>query len=211
MFAVRRKDPVEAGEVDPGPGHQGGQPGDKIERLEDDVRRAVPIWGFQLVADISVRRERQALFRNRRAADVAAQPVLDPEGWYRTGDLGSIDDSGYLRFSARVTDMIKTGGINVAPAEVEDFSALHPAVHDVAVVGAPDSDTGEVVVAFVVPTDSSTFATEELLSYCRERMAAFKVPAQLRVMRELPKTDTGKLERRTLRELAITIVNGPDA
>ena len=77
MFAVRRKDPVEAGEVDPGPGHQGGQPGDKIERLEDDVRRAVPIWGFQLVADISVRRERQALFRNRRAADVAAQPFAD--------------------------------------------------------------------------------------------------------------------------------------
>ena len=75
MCAVRRKDPVEAGEVDPRPGHQGGQPGDKIERLEDDVRRAVPIGGFQLLADISVRRERQALLRNGWPTDVAAQPL----------------------------------------------------------------------------------------------------------------------------------------
>jgi fatty-acyl-CoA synthase len=130
-------------------------------------------------------------------ADVA----FGDDGWFRTGDLGSLDEHGALHFSSRATEMVKTGGINVAPREVEEFLAMHPAVQTAAVVGAPDERLSEVVVAFVVPRPGAAVAEEELRSFCSERIAGYKVPARIHVVDDLPATDTGKLARRRLVEL----------
>jgi acyl-CoA synthetase (AMP-forming)/AMP-acid ligase II len=97
--------------------------------------------------------------------------------------------------------MIKTGGINVAPREVEEFLAMHPAIENVAVVGVPDERLAEVVVAFVVARAGQDPTDGELRSWCAERIASYKVPARIHVIPELPATDTGKLARRALVEL----------
>jgi len=133
-----------------------------------------------------------------------ASEAFGADGWYRTGDLASLDDEGCLHFSARATEMIKTGGINVAPREVEEFIAMHPAVHEVAVVGAPDETLGEVVVAFVVPRPGHDITEGEVRSFCSERIGAYKVPRRIHMVDDLPKTDTGKLARRSLVELDAT-------
>ena len=130
-----------------------------------------------------------------------AGTAFGADGWYRTGDLGAVDEDGALSFSSRATEMIKTGGINVAPREVEEFLALHPAVRTAAVVGAPDVRLAEVVVAFVVCADGVTASAGELRAFCAERIAAYKVPARIHVVDELPTTDTGKLARAQLVEL----------
>jgi fatty-acyl-CoA synthase len=131
----------------------------------------------------------------------ATARAFGPDGWYRSGDLGSLDEGGALHFHSRATEMIKTGGINVAPREVEEFLALHPAVQSAAVVGVPDERLTEVVVAFVVPRAGHTPTADELRSHCAERIAGFKVPARIHVLEKLPTTDTGKLARRALVEL----------
>ena len=99
------------------------------------------------------------------------------------------------------TEMIKTGGINVAPREVEEFLAMHPAIENVAVVGVPDERRAEVVVAFVVAAPGDATDPAELRAWCAERIASYKVPARIHMIDELPATDTGKLARRALVEL----------
>lgn len=130
-----------------------------------------------------------------------AGAAFGQDGWYRTGDLGWLDEENTIHFSSRATEMIKTGGINVAPREVEEFLALHPSVREAAVVGAPDERLAEVVVAFVVTEAGATASGDELRTYCAQRIAAYKVPARVHVLSELPMTDTGKLARRRLVEL----------
>jgi fatty-acyl-CoA synthase len=135
------------------------------------------------------------------AADGTTEPAADGDGYYHTGDLGLVDEDGHVRFRARLTELIKRGGANVSPLEVEDFLQTHPAVGAAAVVGAPHPTLGEVAIAFVVPAEGATLAPRELEAYCRERLAGFKVPAEIRLRDELPKTDTGKLDRRALAAL----------
>jgi fatty-acyl-CoA synthase len=123
------------------------------------------------------------------------------DGWYRTGDLGSLDENGDIAFSSRATEMIKTGGINVAPREVEEFLAMHDAVASAAVVGVPDEQMAEVVVAFVVAREGEHPSEADLRSFCGERIAGYKVPVRIHLVAEMPATDTGKLARRELVEL----------
>lgn len=130
-----------------------------------------------------------------------AQAAFGADGWYRTGDLGSLDEGGALHFSSRATEMIKTGGINVAPREVEEFLAMHPDVETAAVVGVPDERLAEAVVAFVIPRTGHRASDSELREFCSERIAGYKVPVRIHVVDELPATDTGKLARRRLVEL----------
>jgi fatty-acyl-CoA synthase len=119
-----------------------------------------------------------------------------------TGEVGQIHVRGYagggLHFSARDTEMIKTGGINVAPLEVEEFLMTHPDVLEVAVIGVEDERASEVVVAFAVARPS--LSAEQLRSWCAERLAAYKVPARIHLLAELDRTDTGKISRRRLLE-----------
>lgn len=129
--------------------------------------------------------------------------VLTSDGWFRTGDQMRIRDDGAVEFAARLTDMIKTSGINVAPAEVESYLSGHPGVAEVAVVGAPHPARGEVVIAFVI---GEGLDADGLRQYCRDGIAGYKVPWQVLVVPELPRTGTGKLTRTLLVEQAASAV-----
>ncbi|MEW6442555.1 MAG: long-chain-fatty-acid--CoA ligase [bacterium] len=121
-------------------------------------------------------------------------------GWHHTGDLGRMDESGYLYFVDRIKDMIKTGGENVASADVEASLLSHPKVFDAAVIGMPDEVWGEAVTALVVPAQGQTLEEKELLAWCKSRMAAFKVPKKVFVVAELPRNPSGKILKRELRQ-----------
>src|SRR5215467_2180226 len=132
--------------------------------------------------------------------DPEANAALYRGGWHHTGDVACRDEHGWLYFLDRKKDMIKTGGENVASQEVEEAIAQHPAVAEVAVVGLPDPYWIEKVVACVVPLPGAEVTSDELLTYARARLAGFKVPKQIHLMKEFPKNPTGKVLKRTLRE-----------
>jgi len=126
--------------------------------------------------------------------------VFDERGRFRTGDLGHLDAAGELYFDGRLKDMIKPGGENVAALEVEMFLLQHPAVHQAAVVGVPDDDLGEAVMAIIEVTEGHTLSEADLIAYCRGRIANFRIPRHIRFVAEWPMTGSGKLLKRELRE-----------
>jgi long-chain acyl-CoA synthetase len=122
-------------------------------------------------------------------------------GWYHTGDMGFMDDQGYLTLVDRKKDMIISGGENVYSVEVESVLSLHPAVAEVAVIGVPDERWGEAVTAVVVPRAGAVQNAEELIGFCRGKIANFKVPKAIVFRSEpLPKTGPGKIAKRVLRD-----------
>jgi acyl-CoA synthetase (AMP-forming)/AMP-acid ligase II len=126
--------------------------------------------------------------------------LLD-DGWFRTGDLGRIDDDGFVWIGGRVSDMINRGGNKVFPAHVEEALLEQPHVRDVAVVGIPDERLGEVPVAFVV-TITGDLDEHELTEWCRARLTPYKIPVRFLAIDELPRNETGKVVRATLVGLA---------
>jgi len=127
------------------------------------------------------------------------------DGWLRTGDIGHLDDAGYLYLTDRAKDVIITGGSNVYPREVEEVLLAHPAVADVAVVGQPDQLWGESIYAVVVAVPGTDPNADELIAYCRTRLAVFKKPRTVVFVNELPKNATGKVLRHDLRALTATL------
>jgi long-chain acyl-CoA synthetase len=123
-----------------------------------------------------------------------------PEGWLYTGDVGFMDPDGWFYVVDRKKDQINASGFKVWPREVEDVLYGHPAVREVAVVGVPDDYRGETVKAFVSLRAGEHADADELIAYCRERMAAYKYPRLVEFVNELPKTASGKVLRRVLRE-----------
>jgi O-succinylbenzoic acid--CoA ligase len=123
----------------------------------------------------------------------------DVDGWLHTGDLGHIDEEGFLYVTDRLGDVIVTGGENVMPAEVEEVLLRHPAVADAAVVGRADAEWQEAVAAVVVLRGGAQASPDELRHHCSETLAAFKVPKRFEFAAELPRTPSGKLLRRALR------------
>ena len=126
-----------------------------------------------------------------------AETIVD--GWLRTGDLAYRDPDGFLFLVDRIKDLIIRGGYNVYPREVEEVLYGHPAVAEAAVIGRPDERLGEEVVAVVAPKPGCTIDVDELIAHCRERLALYKCPREVRVLASLPKSDTGKLLKRELR------------
>ncbi|MCH8343248.1 MAG: AMP-binding protein, partial [Planctomycetes bacterium] len=124
--------------------------------------------------------------------------VFDDEGYFKTGDIGRVDADGYLRITGRIKEMLIIGGENVFPREIEEALNAHPAVQDSAVIGMPDPARGEVPLAFVELSEGAAFDQSALRSHCRERLAQFKVPREIRVLQELPRNPTGKIMRREL-------------
>jgi acyl-CoA synthetase (AMP-forming)/AMP-acid ligase II len=122
------------------------------------------------------------------------------DGWLHTGDLGRMDAEGYLYLADRKEDKIITGGFNVYPAEVEGELAEHPAVSECAVFAVPDPKWGEAIRAVVTLRPGATTTPDELIAFCKGRLARFKVPKAIDVVPELPKTAVGKILRRALRE-----------
>ena len=131
--------------------------------------------------------------------------AFDRDGYFLTGDLGSIDPDGRIRFRGRLKEMIKTGGVNVAPLEVEQVLLQHPDVVQAYVVGVPDQTKGEIVAAAVELRAGAPTGTASIIAFCRERLASYKVPIRLafRTAAQLPRTPTGKIHKPTLsQELA---------
>jgi acyl-CoA synthetase (AMP-forming)/AMP-acid ligase II len=133
-------------------------------------------------------------------AETAA--AIDAHGWLHTGDIGVMDDRGYLRITDRKKDMFIVGGFNAYPAEIEGVIAGHPEVAQVAVVGAPDERLGEVGWAYVVRKPGAALGRDELLAFCRDRMANFKVPRHIELVDALPMNAMGKVLKYELRERA---------
>jgi long-chain acyl-CoA synthetase len=125
--------------------------------------------------------------------------VLDKNGWFATGDIGVMDDRGFVRIVDRKKDMILVSGFNVYPNEIEGVAVMHPGVLECAAVGVPDKKSGEAVKLFVVRKDEKLTA-EELLRHCREHLTGYKVPRDVEFRKELPKTNVGKILRRELRD-----------
>ncbi|MDP8943772.1 MAG: AMP-binding protein, partial [Actinomycetota bacterium] len=127
---------------------------------------------------------------------MVARTAVGPDGWLHTGDRGRLDDDGFLWVEGRLDEVIVTGGEKVAAGEVEEALRSHPAVLDAAVLGEPDRDWGERVVAYVVLRAEATEG--QLVAHCRERLAAHKAPKAVRRVAELPRTASGKTARRAL-------------
>jgi fatty-acyl-CoA synthase len=128
--------------------------------------------------------------------------AFDADGYFVTGDLGLLDEMGRLHFRGRIKEMIKTGGINVAPVEVEETLMAHPGVKLACVTGVPDARRDEVIAAVIVCEAGRTVAEADLLAHCRRELAAYKIPRLVKFVSEaeLPLTVTGKLQKNRLVE-----------
>ncbi|MCC5475044.1 class I adenylate-forming enzyme family protein [Streptomyces barringtoniae] len=174
-----------------------GLPGaDTVVRIVDEQGEEVP-FGEQ--GEILVRGP-QVVPGYWRRPDATAESF--PDGELRTGDIGFMDEQGWLYVVDRKKDMINASGFKVWPREVEDVLYTHPAVREAAVVGVPDGYRGETVKAYISLRPGAEAAPDELAVYCRERLAAYKYPRQVEILPDLPKTASGKILRRELRSRA---------
>jgi fatty-acyl-CoA synthase len=123
-----------------------------------------------------------------------------------TGDLATMDDEGYVNIVGRIKDMIIRGGENVYPREIEEFLYTHPDVADVQVIGVPDVKYGEEIMAWVKRRDGADLDADGVRSYCRERIAHYKVPRYVHFTDEFPMTVTGKVQKFKMREIAIEML-----
>jgi len=175
-------------------------PGMDVRIVDRQTRRRLPPGE---VGEILVRGRLTPGYYKDPEKNAAA---FDADGFLVTGDLGLIGDDGYLRFRGRIKEMVKSGGINVAPLEVEEVLLGHPAVEQAYVVGLPDPRREEILAAVVVLREGHDAEPEALRTFCKEALAAYKVPQRFCLLRrdELPVTDTGKVQKLRLVELLAT-------
>jgi len=170
-----------------------GRPVPGVElRIVDDDGRSLEPGG---VGELWIRSP-AAMDGYLNAADETR--VVLQDGWFRTGDLASLSSDGSVRIVGRKKELILRGGYSVVPGEVEAALLTHPAVAEAAVIGIPHDELGEEVAAFVILHPEATAGPEELVVYCRERLAPFKYPRQVVIVSELPKSPTGKILRSRL-------------
>jgi acyl-CoA synthetase (AMP-forming)/AMP-acid ligase II len=153
--------------------------------------------------ELPVGEEGEVWFETNRTFEYHKDPgktaaVWDPRGWSWLGDVGRIDEEGYLYLTDRASHMIISGGVNIYPREIEDVLVVHPAIADVGVLGTPDADMGEQVTAFVQLAEGASATEDELIEWCRERLSHFKCPREVRFVESLPRLPTGKLLKRRL-------------
>jgi long-chain acyl-CoA synthetase len=182
----------------------------------EDDRRVLsvgkPLWGVEVaIAEPSGRRlgpgesnVGEVLVRGFNVmkgyyANPSATAEVLRDGWLHTGDLGYLDEDGFLYLVDRLKDLIIRGGYNVYPREVEEVLYAHPAVAEAAVIGRPDDRLGEEIVAVVAFHPGASASADDLIAFCRERLAAYKCPREVRVLDSLPKSPSGKLLKRELR------------
>ena len=164
--------------------------------LRDDAGQAVALG---LPGEICIRGPQvMAGYWQRRDE---TDKVIDRDGWFATGDIGVMDERGYVRIVDRKKDMILVSGFNVYPNEIEAVIAMHPGVLECAAVGVPDPKSGEAVKVFIVRSDAKVTA-QDILAHCREHLTGYKVPRDVEFRTELPKSNVGKILRRELRDEA---------
>jgi acyl-CoA synthetase (AMP-forming)/AMP-acid ligase II len=132
----------------------------------------------------------------------ATREAIDAEGWLHTGDIGVLDEHGYLRITDRLKDMFICGGSNVYPAEIEQSLLRYPGISQAAVVGIPDERLGEVAMAFLLPAPGSRIDSDDVLAWCRAQMANYKVPRRVRLLEAMPLNAAGKVTKQVLRQWA---------
>ena len=171
-------------------------PGMRIRAVDPETRRPLPAGD---VGELCVHGHVTPGYFGAPELDAAA---FDAEGWFLTGDLGMVGDDGRVRFRGRLKELIKTGGINVSPLEVEQVLMQHPAVKQAYVVGVPDPARGEIVAAAVELHEGAEAGADSLAAFCRERLARYKVPAlvDFRDAAAFPRTPTGKIHKPALRQ-----------
>lgn len=189
VSAHRRGEPIKPGSV--------GRAFPGVEmRIVDDSGEELPIGE---AGELIVRGENitPGYFQNEEATRAAIR-----DGWLYTGDIARIDEDGYLFIVDRKKDLIIRGGFNIYPRDIEEVLSGHPAVGEVAVVGAPSPQMGEEVVAFVVPRDNAEVQEEELIAYCQTKLAKYKTPRMIMFVDALPRNGVGKIVKRSLRSQA---------
>jgi fatty-acyl-CoA synthase len=127
---------------------------------------------------------------------------IDADGWLYSGDLATMDENGYVQIVGRKKDMLICGGFNVYPAEIEEYLFTHPKVQNVSVIGMPDSVMGEVAIAYIIPREGQIIDPQEIVDFCVGEIANFKVPRYVQLIDELPMTQSGKIQKFRLREIA---------
>jgi acyl-CoA synthetase (AMP-forming)/AMP-acid ligase II len=183
--------------------------GDDAQTVATTSGRAMPGVEVAVVDDLGARVPEGAagevvirgynVMRGYWEDPAATKATIDDDGWLRTGDVGVLDARGYLKITDRKKDMFIVGGFNAYPAEIEAALAAHPAIAQVAVVGAPDDRLGEVGVAFVVARPGVSLAPDDLIAWSRDRMANYKVPRRVIVVDALPLNASGKVLKHELR------------
>jgi len=129
--------------------------------------------------------------------------AIDSKGWFHTGDLGIMDEKDYIKITGRLKDMFITGGVNVYPAEIENYLLTHSKISIASVVGVPDRRMGEVGMAFIKLKPGATATQDEIIKFARERMANYKAPKYVRFVEDYPMTATGKIQKFVLRKSAV--------
>ena len=171
---------------------------DGIEvKIADDDHKPVPTGEMGELAC----RGYNVMLGYYRAPEVTAQ-TIDEEGWLYSGDLATIDEEGYVQIVGRKKDMLICGGFNVYPAEIEEYLFTHPKVQNVSVIGAADDVFGEVAAAYVIPREGQTIDPQEVVDFCVGEIANFKVPRYVVVVDAFPMTQSGKIQKFRLREIA---------
>jgi fatty-acyl-CoA synthase len=165
-------------------------------RVVDEALRDVPPDGRSL-GEVLMRGNNvmKGYFKDPQATEAAFRG-----GWFHSGDLGVLHPDGYIELRDRKKDIIISGGENISSIEVERVLHEHPAILEAAVIGVPHPTWGEVPKAYVVLRPGQHAAAEEILAFCRQRLAGFKCPKQVEFLPELPKTSTGKIQKYVLRE-----------
>ncbi|MDE2585930.1 MAG: AMP-binding protein, partial [Betaproteobacteria bacterium] len=164
--------------------------------IRDDLGNDLPLGQ---AGEICVRGPQVMLGYWQRPEETEA--AFYPDGFLHTGDVGVMDEKGFIRIVDRKKDMILVSGFNVYPNEVEAVVAMHPGVMEVAAIGVPDERSGEAVKVFVVAKDKS-LTKEAIIAHCKENLTGYKVPHLVEFRDELPKTNVGKILRRALKEAA---------
>jgi acyl-CoA synthetase (AMP-forming)/AMP-acid ligase II len=182
----------------------------KLKRLTSSIGRPMPDVAIKIVGE-----DGSEMPRGEPGEIVAKGPrvmggywkdaektakTLTPDGWLRTGDMGYMDEDGYIFLAGRGDDLIIRAGENISPEEVENAIYTHPAVDEVAVIGVPDPEWGQEIKAVVVLKKGMTATGEEISEHCRKELASFKRPRYVEFIDELPRTSTGKILKRVLRE-----------
>ena len=173
-----------------------------LERPKKPGSIGIPLWGceFKLGPDGEIWIKGHNVMKGYWRKPEANKEAIDENGWFKTGDVARVDEDGYYFIIDRKKDMIIRGGFNVYPREIEEVLYGHPAIAEAAVIGVPHESHGEEVKAIVAFKPGKTIGTDELIAYCKEKLAAYKYPRLVEVRDALPKGPTGKILKRELRD-----------